>query len=252
MSATRLLIAVMVVVVVAACGQRQGVHPVAARAVPNERVPSEAATAQPPRVASVATAAPTPQPATPAATAAAEELPVAGASEPVEATHAEQPVKRPREEREPVQPVTDRPSPAADEAAPSEEPTETDDDGAQLWNRRFRSYLVTMGGEERELVSGTAIAIRFVPQRAGGQDRDGVAWYTGCNWTGGPLVVRPRQLIIRGEGSTAVGCHPEYQRQEDWVDAFMEGDPMWTLDGRELTLLQGSTTISMREVPDRS
>lgn len=50
---------------------------------------------------------------------------------------------------------------------------------------------------------------------------------------------------INGLGSTAVGCRPPLRDQEEWLKTFLTSKPSWRLNGDELTLTAGGTTITL-------
>ncbi|MEU4290922.1 META domain-containing protein [Kribbella sp. NPDC026596] len=52
-------------------------------------------------------------------------------------------------------------------------------------------------------------------------------------------------LWIDGIGGTQVGCQPPLRDQEEWLKTFLTSQPNWRLNGDELTLTSGSTTITL-------
>lgn len=114
--------------------------------------------------------------------------------------------------------------------------------GDTVDGRVFLSRSVT----GRELVEGTEIRLTF---------RDGQLGATaGCNSLGSPYAIRDDTLVVTGEGMsmTEIGCDPDRHDQDTWLAAFLSGEPRIELEGDELTLSRGSTTIVLvdREVAD--
>jgi heat shock protein HslJ len=105
----------------------------------------------------------------------------------------------------------------------------------------------------RQLVPRTRIRLEFfrTPNQNEGGPRvyDVVSAYAGCNQLGtavaaGELLANGR-LRIDGLGGTEVGCEPPLRDQEEWLKTFLTSKPSWHVDGDELTLSSGGTTITL-------
>ncbi|TCC37476.1 META domain-containing protein [Kribbella capetownensis] len=117
----------------------------------------------------------------------------------------------------------------------------------------YLSTAVTEDGEPRRLVPNTRIRLGFA--RAPNKNADGprvwdvVRAHVGCNSMGtavaaGELLTDGR-LWIDGLGGTQVGCQPPLRDQEEWLKTFLTSKPSWRLNGDELTLASGGTTITL-------
>lgn len=114
------------------------------------------------------------------------------------------------------------------------------------------TYLST-GVTTRQLVPGTRIRLEFA--RAPNKNADGPRVYdvlranVGCNRMGTAVaageLLTAGSLWIDGFGGTAVGCRPPLRDQEDWLKTFLTSRPSWQVNGDELTLTSGGTTITL-------
>lgn len=85
--------------------------------------------------------------------------------------------------------------------------------------------------------------------------RTGHGCTTSCERT--PVVTawalqsQPHELLtdgslwINGLGGTQVGCRPPLRDQEEWLKTFLTSKPSWRLNGDELILASGGTTITL-------
>lgn len=114
-----------------------------------------------------------------------------------------------------------------------------------LAGRTFLSESVTENGAARELVGGTRISLDFTTD---GQ----VAANAGCNHLFGDITIGDDRLEVGPMGGTEMGCEPELHSQDEWLMAFLQSSPAWTLDGDRLTLSAADTEIVLldREVAD--
>lgn len=119
--------------------------------------------------------------------------------------------------------------------------------------KTYLSTAVTEDGEPKQLVPKTRIRLEFA--RTPNKNADGprvydvVRAHVGCNSMGtavaaGELLTHGR-LWIDGIGGTQVGCQPPLRDQEEWLKTFLTSNPSWRLNGDELTLTSGSTTITL-------
>jgi len=114
----------------------------------------------------------------------------------------------------------------------------------RLAGRDFVSQSVT----GFELVQGTRIRLSFT-------DRE-IDAYAGCNHLSSTYRIEGEVLKFAGEyGSTAIGCSPELQAQDDFVSNFFRSNPSFVLEEPELTLMTDSVTITLLDsevaIPDR-
>jgi heat shock protein HslJ/tRNA A37 threonylcarbamoyladenosine synthetase subunit TsaC/SUA5/YrdC len=114
-----------------------------------------------------------------------------------------------------------------------------------------RTYLST--AVTRELVPGTRIRLGFarVPNKNADEPRvwDVIRAHVGCNRIGAAVgageLLTDGTLRVHGLGGTQVGCEPPLRDQEEWLKTFLTSGPTWRLDGDELTLTSGETTITL-------
>ncbi|TDW24436.1 META domain-containing protein [Kribbella kalugense] len=113
----------------------------------------------------------------------------------------------------------------------------------------YLSTAVTGGS----LLPDTRIRLEFFrgPNKNEGEPRvyDVVRAYAGCNRMGtavaaGELLANGR-LWINGLGGTERGGRPPMLAQDEWLRLFLTSKPTWQLNGDELTLTSGSTTITL-------
>ncbi|HEU4543948.1 MAG TPA: META domain-containing protein [Jiangellaceae bacterium] len=121
----------------------------------------------------------------------------------------------------------------------------TTSNGGDLAGRTFLSESVTEDGQARELVAGTRISLDFTTD---GQ----ISANAGCNHLFGDVTIQPDRLEVGPMGGTEMGCDQLRHEQDEWLMAFLEDSPAWTLDGDRLTLTAGGTEIVLldREVAD--
>ncbi|GAA1478553.1 hypothetical protein GCM10009623_29990 [Nocardioides aestuarii] len=113
-------------------------------------------------------------------------------------------------------------------------------DDAPLEGTRWR----LTGVEERD---GDAVGMTAVPRRTRAwlriEDGD-VRFDTGCNSGGGPVTVGVDRLRFGQVAITLVGCLGDGARLEaPQVDVLMHRSAMWTVDGDQLRLSRGPTTL---------
>lgn len=119
--------------------------------------------------------------------------------------------------------------------------------------KAYLSTAVTEDGEPKQLVPKTRIRLEFarVPNKNADGPRvyDVVRAYVGCNRMGTAVaageLLTAGSLWIPGLGGTQVGCEPPLRDQEEWLKTFLTSRPSWRLNGDELTLASGGTTITL-------
>ncbi|MEX2546670.1 MAG: META domain-containing protein [Chloroflexota bacterium] len=139
----------------------------------------------------------------------------------------------------PATPAPATPSPAT--PRPTDPPAA---DPAGLNGRHFLSVTVTDGGVVRALVAGTVIRLTFQDGQLGAS--------AGCNSMGGTYSIVDGKLIFHGGGMTEMGCDQPRHDQDDWLSAFLGSEPTIALNGNDLVLTSGTTTITLldREVAE--
>ncbi|MER7243450.1 META domain-containing protein [Kribbella sp. NPDC000426] len=119
--------------------------------------------------------------------------------------------------------------------------------------RTYLSTAVTEDGVPRQLVPGTRIRVEFArtPNKNAGGSRvyDVLRVHAGCNRMGAAVaageLLTGGTLSVTGFGGTQRGCKPPLRAQEEWLQTFLTSKPSWQVDGDELTLTSGSTTITL-------
>jgi heat shock protein HslJ len=123
----------------------------------------------------------------------------------------------------------------------------TDSEGIE--GRTFLSESVTENAESRELVEGTRISLQF-------GDDGRLSANAGCNNLFTDVSIGADVLETGLVGGTEMGCDQARHDQDQWLSAFLESSPAWTLDGDRLTLSSGDSEIVLldRRVadPDRA
>lgn len=105
----------------------------------------------------------------------------------------------------------------------------------------------------RQLVPNTRIRLEFA--RVPNQNEEGPRVYdvlrahAGCNRLGAAVaageMLADGRLLIEGFGGTARGCEPSRGAQDEWLKSFLTSRPSWQVDGDELILTSGGTTITL-------
>lgn len=115
----------------------------------------------------------------------------------------------------------------------------------ELTGRTFLSESVTEHGQARELVESTRISLDFTTD---GQ----ISANAGCNHLFGEVSIDDDRLEVGLMGGTEMGCDPALHAQDEWLMAFLQNSPAWSLDGDRLTLTTADTEMVLlnREVAD--
>lgn len=113
-------------------------------------------------------------------------------------------------------------------------------DPQALMDHTYTSTSVTEGGVERPLVEGSTIELSF--------SADGISAAAGCNRMFGPATWENGTITMTGElAATRMACPPELMAQDDWLAGILTSSPTWALEGTTLTLMSGTTVISLRQ-----
>ena len=135
----------------------------------------------------------------------------------------------------PTNPVaaTPTPNPTTPAAAsPTAPPTSG---GGSVSGRQFLSVNVTTGGEPHPLAAGTRIRLTCEDGNRSAQ--------AGCTSIGGNYSIDDAKLIFSGGSMTEMACDEPRMAQDDWLIGILESGPSLMLDGDNLTLTAGDTTI---------
>jgi len=113
-----------------------------------------------------------------------------------------------------------------------------------LNGRTFLSIKVTDNRVDKALVADTRIRLNFQDGQIGAS--------AGCNSIGGTYSSADGKLIFHGGGMTEMGCDPARHAQDDWLVGFLGSQPTMTVNGFDLVLTSGTTTVEMldREVAE--
>ncbi len=119
--------------------------------------------------------------------------------------------------------------------------------------KTYLSTAVTEDGNPKQLVSNSRIRLEFaeVPNlnEEGPRVYDVLRVHAGCNRMGAAVaagaLLADGRLWIDGVGSTAKGCRPPLQAQDEWLTKFLVSRPSWHLNGDQLTLTSAGTTIAL-------
>ena len=142
--------------------------------------------------------------------------------------------------RPPTQPPTTSPTspPAATPTTPpASSPSAPPAANVSIDGRDFLSVNVTHDGQPRPLVAGTNIRLMF-------QDGSLTA-SAGCNIIGGSYAIQDGKLVFTGGSMTEMGCDNGRMAQDDWLITLLGSEPTITLQGDDLTLTSGETTIAL-------
>jgi heat shock protein HslJ len=113
----------------------------------------------------------------------------------------------------------------------------------------FLSDEVTVAGKPHALVNQTRVSLNFT-------DDGRLIASAGCNTMSGPVRTERGRLAVAELSMTELGCDQSRQAQDRWLADVLGERPAWRLDGPELTVRAGDTTLVLtdREVaePDLS
>lgn len=120
----------------------------------------------------------------------------------------------------------------------------TDAEGINVTGKEFWSTRVIDGGDERALVEGTRISLRF--------EAGELSIHAGCNSMGGAYSIDGDRLVLDEVFQTAMGCEPERHDQDDFVIGVLTGRPALTVGTDTLTVATSTVAIELldREVAE--
>ncbi|MFI6680994.1 META domain-containing protein [Kribbella sp. NPDC050470] len=119
--------------------------------------------------------------------------------------------------------------------------------------RTYLSTAVMVDGRPKQLVSDTRVRVEFEevpnPNEEGPRVHDVLRAFAGCNrvgaWAAAGELLADGRLWVNGYEITQVGCEAPLLAQDDWLCEFLMSQPSWHLDGDQLTLSSGGTTITL-------
>ena len=113
----------------------------------------------------------------------------------------------------------------------------------------FLSSEVTEAGKPHTLVDETRVSLDFT-------DDGRLIASAGCNTMSGSVSTERGRLAVAELETTEMGCDAARHAQDTWLATVLDDEPAWRLDGPELTVRAGDTTMVLtdREVaePDLS
>ena len=110
-------------------------------------------------------------------------------------------------------------------------------DAQNLLNRIFVAYNYERDGQTVDVVPDTRLSISFTAEVQEMHLVDTevpeleMTATTGCNSLFVPFTIENGRLMSNGMASTLIGCNPELNVQESFVQSFMGSNPYITLDG---------------------
>lgn len=108
-----------------------------------------------------------------------------------------------------------------------------------------RTYVVT-GLDDPQHRIGPGATIRF------GFSAHEVDAYAGCNHMSGLLTYSGDVLVVDSLGMTEMACDPPLMARDAWVSELLTSRPTYTVDGSDLTLVSGDTTVRLHEISAES
>ena len=111
--------------------------------------------------------------------------------------------------------------------------------GGALDGTEWLSLAVTEDGEDRPLVDGTQIHLRFTDGQLGAS--------AGCNSMNGAYRLEEGRLIVESGGVTEMGCDEQQHAQDEWLFGFIGAMPSVAQEGDKLTLTSGATVITLQD-----
>jgi len=105
-----------------------------------------------------------------------------------------------------------------------------------LNGREFLSTSIAVDGMNRDPVAGTVIRLSFAD--------DHLSANAGCNTFGATYRIEGDVLAVTDASTTEMGCDAALQTQDEWLFALLGAQPGITLEGNELVLSEGTTTVA--------
>jgi heat shock protein HslJ len=109
-------------------------------------------------------------------------------------------------------------------------------DTPDLEGREFLSTSIAVDGLTRDLVRGTVIRLGFADGRLSAN--------AGCNTYGATYRLEGDVLAVTDASTTEMGCDADHQAQDAWLFALIGAQPGITVNGDELVLSEGDTTVA--------
>lgn len=102
-----------------------------------------------------------------------------------------------------------------------------------------RTYVST-GVAGHTLVAGTTVTLTF-------GDDGNLSAQAGCNTLGTTYTIEDGKLVADNIAGTEMGCDAPRHAQDEWIATFLSSRPTVTAEGDELVLVQGDTTLTLRD-----
>ena len=101
------------------------------------------------------------------------------------------------------------------------------------------SFTATVVEGGPSIVAGSKIEVSFVEGR--------VVVNAGCNTMTGAVSLVDGAVAVEHLASTMMACDPALMAQDVWLSDFLESGPKWAVDGKTLTLDNGTVAITLAE-----
>lgn len=110
-----------------------------------------------------------------------------------------------------------------------------------LAGRTFTGHVISVDGVNTPAANGSTIAVTFTD--------DAISVNAGCNtlfaqaqWNDSAITVADDAVA-----STMMACDAQLMQQDQMLSEFLTSDPQWEVEGTELTLTSGSTSLILVE-----
>lgn len=102
-----------------------------------------------------------------------------------------------------------------------------------------KAFVATAIGGGPSIAAGSEIVLTFVDGR--------ISVNAGCNTMLGDVTLSGGKLETGPMASTMMACEQPLMDQDQWLTAFFESAPAWTLEGDVLKMDSGSQSITFEE-----
>lgn len=110
-------------------------------------------------------------------------------------------------------------------------------DPAALYGKTFTVSAMSVAGQTAP-VAGSTITLTTL--------QDSISANAGCNTMNGEATYTATQITVGPIAMTMMACEQALMDQDMVLGTFLEGDPLWALDGDTLTLTVGSDSLTLR------
>jgi heat shock protein HslJ len=102
-----------------------------------------------------------------------------------------------------------------------------------------RTYVST-GVAGHTLVDGTTVTLTF-------GDDGNLSAQAGCNTLGTTYTIDQDKLVADNIAGTEMGCDAPRHAQDEWLATFLSSRPTVAVEGDQLILVSGDTTLTLRD-----